>query len=42
MCEFPVCFDLLTNSGFVLADGLSDGGFGRAIGDTGKDDAAFF
>ena len=42
VCEFPVCFDLLTNSGFVLADGLSDGGFGRAIGDAGEDDAAFF
>ena len=33
MSEFSVGFDL-------LADGLSDGSFGRAIGDTGKDGAA--
>ena len=41
MSEFPVGFDLLANSGLVLADGLGDGSFGRAIGDPGKDDAAF-
>ena len=42
MSEFPVGFDFLANRGFVLANGLSDGRFGRAIGDTGKDDASFF
>ena len=42
MSEFPVGFDLLANSGLVLANGLSDGRFGRAIGDPGKDDASFF
>ena len=42
MSEFPVSLDLLANSGLVLADGLGDGSFGRAIGDPGKDDAAFF
>ena len=42
MSEFPVSLDLLANSGLVLANGLSDGRFGRAIGDTGKDDASFF
>ena len=41
MSEFPVCFDLLADSGLVLADGLGNGSFGRAIGDPGKDDAAF-
>ena len=41
MSEFPVSLDLLANSGLVLADGLGDGSFGRAIGDPGKDDAAF-
>lgn len=42
MSEFPVGFDLFANSGLILANGLSDGSFGRAIGDTGKDDASFF
>ena len=42
MSEFPVSLDLLTNSGLVLANCLSEGRCGRAIGDTGKDDASFF
>ncbi len=34
--------DLFTDGGFVFADGLGDGSFGRAIGDAFEDDAAFF
>ena len=34
--------DLLTDGGFVFADGLGDGSFGGAIGDAFEDDAAFF
>ena len=40
--EDAVCLDFLANSGLVLADGLCDGGLGRAVGDAFEDDASFF
>lgn len=38
----PVGLDFLADGGLVLADGLRDGSFGRAVGDAFEYDAAFF
>ena len=41
MSEFPVKLDFFADGGLVLSDGLGDRGFGRTIGNAGKDDASF-
>ena len=41
MGEESMKFDLPANRGFVLANGLSNGSFGRAIGNTSEDDTPF-
>ena len=41
MGEGPMKFDLPANRGFVLANGLCNGSFGRAIGNTSEDDTPF-
>jgi len=38
----PVQFDFFTDSRFVFANGLSDGGLGRTIHNAGKYDPPFF
>ena len=40
MSEFPVKLDFFADGGLVLSDGLGDRGFGRTIGNAGKDDAS--
>ena len=42
MGKRSVEFDLLANSRLILADGLSDGSFRGAVGNTGENDTAFF
>ena len=41
MREESMKSDLLSDRRFVLANGLSNGSFGRAIGNTGEDDTPF-
>ena len=41
MREESMKSDLLADRRFVLANGLSNGSFGRAIGNTGEDDTPF-
>jgi len=41
VCKRAVEPDLFTDSGFVFADGLCDGGLRRAIDDAGKYDPPF-
>ena len=33
--------DFFADRGLVLSDGLGDSGFGRSVGNAGKDDASF-
>ena len=41
MGELAMELDFFTNGGLVLTNCQSDSGFGRAVGNTGKDDTAF-
>lgn len=41
MSEFPAELDFFADRGLVLSDGLGDCGFGRTVGNAGKDDASF-
>ena len=41
MGELAMELDFFTDGGLVLTNCQGDSGFGRAVGDTGKDDTAF-
>ena len=42
MGELAMELDFFTDGGFVLTDRQGDGGLGRSVGNTGKDDMPFF